>query len=53
MAETPDSGVSVWPRQRKPELVLSQVRLVAGAAPNCRRYLAARSANDTEVALTG
>ena len=39
IAETPDSGVFVWPRQRKPELALFQVRFVPGAAPDCRRYV--------------
>ena len=39
VAETPDSGVFVWPRQRKPELALFQVRFVPGAAPSCRRYV--------------
>jgi hypothetical protein len=39
MAETPDSAVFVWPRQRRPELALFQVRFVAGAAPDCRRYV--------------
>jgi hypothetical protein len=39
LAETPDSDMFVWPRQRKPELALFQVRFVAGAAPNCRRYV--------------
>jgi hypothetical protein len=39
VAETPDSNVFVWPRQRKPELAHFQVRFVAGAAPNCRRYV--------------
>jgi len=39
MAETPDSGVFVWPHQRKPELALFQVRFVPGAAPSCRRYV--------------
>src|SRR5262245_3407865 len=37
--ETPDTGVFVWPRQRKPELALFSVRFVAGAAPSCRRYV--------------
>src|SRR5262245_56962875 len=37
--ETSDSGVFVWPRQRKPELALFQVRFVAGAATGCRRYV--------------
>jgi hypothetical protein len=39
VTETPDDGVFVWPRQRKPELALFQVRFVAGAAPGCRRYV--------------
>jgi len=39
LAETPDTGVFVWPRQRKPELALFQVRFVPGAAPSCRRYV--------------
>jgi hypothetical protein len=39
VAETPDSGVLVWPKQRKPELALFHVRFVPGAAPNCRRYV--------------
>jgi hypothetical protein len=39
MAETPDSAVFVWPRQRKPELALFEVHFVAGASPNCRRYV--------------
>ena len=39
LAETPDSGVYVWPRQRKPELALFKVRFVAGAASGCRRYV--------------
>jgi hypothetical protein len=39
LAETPDSEVFVWPRHRKPELALFQVRFVPGAAPNCRRYV--------------
>jgi hypothetical protein len=39
LAETPDNVVFVWPRQRKPELALFQVRFVPGAAPNCRRYV--------------
>jgi hypothetical protein len=39
LAETPDTAVFVWPRQRKPELALFSVRFVAGAAPGCRRYV--------------
>ena len=41
MAETPDSAVFVWPRQRKAELAFFQVRFVPGAAPGCRRYVVA------------
>ena len=39
LADTPDRGVFVWPRQRQPELALFQVRFVPGAAPTCRRYV--------------
>ena len=39
VAETPDTGVFVWPRQRKPELALFHVRFVPGAAADCRRYV--------------
>jgi hypothetical protein len=39
VAETPDSAVFVWPRQRKPELALFEVRFVPGASPDCRRYV--------------
>jgi hypothetical protein len=39
MAKTPDTGVFVWPRQRKPQLALFQVHFVRGAAPDCRRYV--------------
>jgi hypothetical protein len=39
MAKTPDTGTFVWPRQRRPELALFQVRFVPGAAPGCRRYV--------------
>lgn len=39
IAETPDDGTFVWPRQRKPELALFQVKFVQGAAPTCRRYV--------------
>jgi hypothetical protein len=34
LAETPDSGEYVWPRQRKPDLALFRVRFVQGAAPS-------------------
>lgn len=39
VAKTPESGTFVWPRQRRPELALFQVRFVPGAAPDCRRYV--------------
>jgi hypothetical protein len=39
VAETPDSGVFAWPRQREPELALFQVRFVRGSASGCRRYV--------------
>ncbi len=39
VAKTPDTGVFVWPRQRKPELALFRVHFVPGAAPTCRRYV--------------
>jgi hypothetical protein len=39
LAETPDDGVLVWPRQRKPEVALFRVHFVPGAAPDCRRYV--------------
>jgi hypothetical protein len=39
LAKTPDDGVFVWPRQRKPELALFRVRFVPGAATDCRRYV--------------
>jgi hypothetical protein len=39
VAETPDGGTFVWPRQRKPELALFKVHFVPGAAPGCRRYV--------------
>ncbi len=39
VAKTPDTDTFVWPRQRRPELALFQVRFVPGAAPDCRRYV--------------
>lgn len=39
MAETPDDGVFVWPRQRTPQLALFKVHFVKGAAADCRRYV--------------
>ena len=46
VAETPDSGVLVWPRDRQPELALFQVRFVPGAAPDCRRYVVSITTKD-------
>jgi hypothetical protein len=39
LAKTPDGGVYVWPRERKPDLAVFRVHFVAGAAPSCRRYV--------------
>ena len=39
VAKTPDGGVFVWPRQRKPKEALFQVKFVEGAGPDCRRYV--------------
>jgi hypothetical protein len=39
VAKTPDNGVFIWPRQRKPNLALFEVHFVPGAAPDCRRYV--------------
>jgi hypothetical protein len=39
VAETPDNGIYVWPRQRKPELAVFHIRFVQGAAHDCRRYV--------------
>ena len=39
VAKTPDNGVFIWPRQRKPDLALFEVHFVPGAAPDCRRYV--------------
>jgi len=39
LAKTPDSGTYVWPRKRRPELALFEVRFVAGATAGCRRYV--------------
>jgi hypothetical protein len=39
LAETPDTGVLVWPRQRRPDLAQFEVRFVSGAAAECRRYV--------------
>jgi len=39
VAKTPDGGVFIWPRQRKPKDALFQVKFVEGAGPDCRRYV--------------
>jgi surface antigen len=39
LAETPDTEVFVWPRQRKPDEALFNVRFVQGASVDCRRYV--------------
>jgi hypothetical protein len=39
LTQTPDTEVLVWPRQRKSEDALFRVHFVAGAAPQCRRYV--------------
>jgi len=39
LAKTPDTGTYVWPRERRPELALFEVRFVQGAAAGCRRYV--------------
>jgi hypothetical protein len=39
VAETPDAGVLVWPRQREAGLALFKVHFVQGAAQGCRRYV--------------
>lgn len=39
LAETPDKQVFVYPRTRKPELALFQVKFVRGITPDCRRYV--------------
>jgi hypothetical protein len=41
LAETPDSGVYTWPRDRKPDAALFEVHFVAGAPGGCRRYVVA------------
>lgn len=39
LAETPDTAVYTWPKQRQADLALFKVRFVPGAAPGCRRYV--------------
>ena len=39
LAQTSDDAVVVWPKQRKGQQALFEVHFVAGAAPDCRRYV--------------
>lgn len=39
VSEIKDGGKFIWPRQREPKLALFKVHFVAGAAPDCRRYV--------------
>lgn len=39
VAETPDEGSHIWPRQRTAGLAQFRVHFVAGAATHCRRYI--------------
>jgi hypothetical protein len=39
VAKTPDSGTFIWPRSRQPGRALFKVHFVAGAPPDCRRYV--------------
>ncbi|MEQ1697085.1 MAG: hypothetical protein ABL901_14715 [Hyphomicrobiaceae bacterium] len=41
LAETPDSGVYTWPKERKGDMALFEVHFVAGAPTGCRRYVVA------------
>jgi hypothetical protein len=41
VADTPDSGVLLWPPQHKGGLALFRVSFVAGAPGGCRRYVVA------------
>lgn len=41
LAETPDSEVYVWPRERKAGVAVFQVKFVPGAPSDCRRYVVA------------
>ena len=36
---TPETGVYVWPRPRRPDQAQFEVRFVPGAAEGCRRYV--------------
>ncbi|HVZ03805.1 hypothetical protein [Hyphomicrobium sp.] len=39
VAKTPDNGTFIWPQQREPGRALFKVHFVAGAPPDCRRYV--------------
>ncbi|MCB1504587.1 MAG: hypothetical protein KDJ47_06380 [Hyphomicrobiaceae bacterium] len=39
IAEVPDTGKLVWPKQRAPERALFTVHFVKGASGDCRRYV--------------
>jgi hypothetical protein len=39
IAKTPDDGVFVWPRQRRPSEALFKVHFVEGGGSDCRRYV--------------
>jgi hypothetical protein len=39
ITQTPDEGYLVWPPQRSPRQALFRIHFVAGAAPDCRRYV--------------
>lgn len=39
VARTPDNGTFIWPRRREPGRALFKVHFVAGAPPDCRRYV--------------
>lgn len=46
VAKTPDNGVFVWPRQRKPGEALFTIHFVEGAGPDCRRYVVSVTMNN-------
>jgi hypothetical protein len=45
MTRTPDNGVFIWPRQRRPGQALFKVHFVPGAGPDCRRYVVSVTMN--------
>lgn len=46
VAQTPDDGVLVWPKQRKPDQALFSVHFVPGAGADCRRYVVTVTTKD-------